>query len=81
MTYGRVTASYIIARIAQHMGDVISFGDPLVRQERNPHDLWKDLAVERNGMILTDDFCEALRAVPLSGETYHECFGEVSQEP
>ena len=51
----------------------------MVRQERNPHDLWKDLDVERNGMILTDDFCEALRSVPLSGESYHQCFGELSQ--
>ena len=78
--YDDIWASYIIARIAQHMGDVISFGDPLIRQERNPHDLWNDLDVERNGMILTDDFCEALRAVPLSGNSYHECLGELSQK-
>jgi hypothetical protein len=78
--YDDIWASYVIARIAQHLGDVISFGDPLVRQERNPHDMWKDLDVERNGMILTDDFCEALRAVPLSGTTYHECFGELAEK-
>ena len=78
--YDDIWASYIIARIAEQLGDVISFGDPLVRQERNPHDLWKDLDVERNGMIMTDDFCEALRAVPLSGETYHECFAELSEK-
>jgi len=78
--YDDIWASYVIARIAQHFGDVISFGDPLVRQERNPHDLWKDLDVERNGMILTDDFCAALRAVPLSGTSYHECFGQVAEK-
>lgn len=78
--YDDIWASYIIARITQHIGDVISFGDPLVRQERNPHDMWRDLDVERNGMILTDDFCEALRAVPLSGTTYHECFGELAEK-
>lgn len=78
--YDDIWASYLISRIAQHIGDVISFGDPLVRQERNPHDLWKDLDVERNGMILTDDFCEALRAVPLSGASYHECFGELAEK-
>ncbi len=78
--YDDIWASYVIARIAQHFGDVISFGDPLVRQERNPHDLWKDLDVERNGMILTDDFCAALRAVPLSGANYHECFGELAEK-
>ena len=71
-------ASYIINRITEHFGDVIGFGEPLVRQLRNPHDLWKDLDVERNGMILTDDFCAALRSIPLTGATYHQCFGQIA---
>jgi hypothetical protein len=75
--YDDIWAGYIINRIAQHFGDVISFGEPLVRQERNPHDLWRDLDAERNGMILTDEFCEALRSIPLRGLTYHHCFGEI----
>ena len=76
--YDDIWASYIINRIAEHMGDAISFGDPLVRQQRNPHDLWTDLDVERNGMILTDDFCAALRSIPLTGATYHRCFGQIA---
>jgi hypothetical protein len=78
--YDDIWASYIVSRIAQHLGDVIAFGDPLVRQERNPHDLWKDLDAERNGMILTDGFCAALRAITLTGTGYQECFGEVCQK-
>jgi hypothetical protein len=76
--YDDIWASYIVNRIAQHLGDVICFGEPLVRQRRNPHDLWKDLDAERNGMILTDDFCAALRSIPLTGTTYHKCFGEIA---
>lgn len=76
--YDDIWASYIVNRIAEHFGDVIRFGDPLVRQQRNPHDLWKDLDVERNGMILTDDFCGALRSIPLTGASYHQCFGEIT---
>jgi hypothetical protein len=76
--YDDIWASYIINRITEHFGDVISFGEPLVRQQRNPHDLWKDLDVERNGMILTDDFCGALRSIPLTGATYHQCFGQIA---
>lgn len=76
--YDDIWASYIVSRIAEHLGDAIAFGEPLVRQERNPHDLWKDLDAERNGMILTDDFCAALRAIPLAGGTYHQCFGEIA---
>jgi signal-transduction protein with cAMP-binding, CBS, and nucleotidyltransferase domain len=29
-------------------------------------------------MILTDDFCAALRSIPLTGATYHACFGEIA---
>jgi hypothetical protein len=77
--YDDIWASYVVSRIAGHLGDVISFGNPLVRQERNPHDLWKDLDAERNGMILTDDFCEALRGIALRGRTYHQCFAEIAE--
>jgi hypothetical protein len=75
--YDDIWAGYVIDRIAEHLGDAIAFGGPLVRQDRNPHNLWKDLDVERNGMILTDDFCAALRSISLAGATYHECFSEV----
>jgi len=75
--YDDIWASYVIDRIAEHLGDAIAFGAPLVRQVRNPHNLWKDLDVERNGVIMTDEFCAALRSIPLAGITYHECFAEV----
>jgi hypothetical protein len=75
--YDDIWASYIIARIAQHLGEVVVFGDPWVRQKRNPHDYWKDLDNERVGMRQTDRFCEALRSIPLTGSTYHECFGQI----
>ncbi len=76
--YDDIWASYIINRITEHMGDVITFGTPLVRQVRNPHNVWKDLDTERNGMILTDDFCEALRSITLRRSTYHECLAEIA---
>ena len=30
-------------------------------------------------MILTDDFCAALRSIELSGATYHQCFGQIAR--
>jgi hypothetical protein len=75
--YDDIWASYVLTRIAEHLDDAICFGEPLVRQERNPHDLWKDLDLERNGMIMTDAFCASLRSMRLKGITYHECFGEI----
>jgi hypothetical protein len=77
--YDDIWASYIVNRIAQHFRDLIAFGQPLVRQQRNPHNLWKDLDAERDGMILTDDFCAALRSIPLTAATYHNCFHEIAE--
>jgi len=77
--YDDIWSSYIVTRIAQHLGDVICYGHPLVRQKRNVHDYWKDLEAERVGMVLTDEFCATLRSIPLHGATYSECFGEVTE--
>jgi len=78
--YDDIWASYIVVRIAEHLGDVIAFGEPLLRQKRNEHILWKDLDNERVGMLLTDEFCATLRAIPLIGSTYHECYGEMVEK-
>jgi hypothetical protein len=76
--YDDIWPSYLVTRIAQHLGDVIAFGEPVVRQQRNVHDIWKDLDNERNGMLMTDDLCAALRRLKLTGTTYHECYGEIA---
>jgi hypothetical protein len=75
--YDDIWPSYLVNRIASHLGDAIAFGLPFVRQVRNPHDLWRDLDAERAGMQMTDQFCEVLQGIPLRGSTYHACYGEL----
>ncbi len=77
--YDDIWSSYIVVRIAEHLGDIIAYGEPLLRQKRNEHNLWHDLDSERFGMLLTDEFCAALRSIELNGGSYHECFGEIVQ--
>ena len=68
-----IWASYVVERIAWHLGDAISFGQPLVRQNRNEHDLWADACAEEAGTRYTPDFCRWLREIPLSGNSYRDC--------
>lgn len=75
--YDDIWASYIVKRIADHLGDVIHFGHPLVRQKRNPHNYFKDFDNERMGMELTDAFVVVLRDMDLTGSSYGNCFAEV----
>jgi hypothetical protein len=74
-----IFASYVIARLADHFNDAVAFGDPLALHNRQPHNLWNDFDIEREGIIQTDDFCTALRNIPLSADTYHEGFGQIAE--
>lgn len=78
--YDDIWPSYIVTRIMNHLGDVIAFGLPLLRQKRNEHNLWKDLDDERVGMLLSDEFCATLRSIPLRGTTYAECYRELAEK-
>ena len=74
--YDDIWASYVTKAIADHLGDLVVFGHPLVRQERNPHDYWIDLEKERDGMRLSDAFCGYLRAIKFAGTSYSDCYRE-----
>ena len=77
--YDDIIPSFFVKRIADHLGDAIRFGTPLVRQERNPHNLFKDLENEVIGMQLTDRLVDWLRTVELKGVTYGECIKEITE--
>lgn len=65
-----IWASYIVKRVADHLGDYISFGFPLVKQDRNEHDLWLDAFQEKLGTQLSDQFCAWLKEIELKAEDY-----------
>jgi hypothetical protein len=77
--YDDIWAAYVVCRIAEHLGHRVAFGQPVVKQERNPHNYWKDLDQEREPMQLTDVFCRALRGIGLSGRDYGACLQDVAQ--
>jgi hypothetical protein len=76
--YDDIWAAYVVCRIADHLGHLIAFGHPVVKQDRNPHSYWKDLDVERTGMVLTDRLCQALRSVELEASDYGGCLAEIA---
>jgi hypothetical protein len=75
--YDDIIPSYFVKRIADHLGEYVSFGSPIVRQERNQHDLFKDLSDELLGMQLIDNIVDWLYVIPLTGRTYRECLAEL----
>jgi hypothetical protein len=63
--YDDIWAAYAAERVMMDTGDWVHFGPPLVWQERNAHDLIKDLKDELYGMEHTDRFVEDLLAMDL----------------
>lgn len=78
--YDDIWASYIMKHITDTLGDAIRFGAPIVRQERNPHNYWRDLDMERYGHALTLLFVEKLASIQLSGTDYQTCYAEVTEK-
>lgn len=76
--YDDIWGAYVVKHIADHLGDRIVFGKPLVKQERNPHNYWRDLDAERYGHALTLQFVNALADITLTGTDYKTCYGEIA---
>lgn len=69
--------SYFVRKIMDHLGHYVSYGLPMVNQERNPHDYYVDFDNERTGHQLTDQYCTALKEAQLTGTTYWDCLNEL----
>lgn len=74
---GDIWTSYLINKLAQHFNDTITFGQPLVKQIRNVHDLFDDLEIELVNNKATDTFVHVLRNIPLKGDTYFKALGDL----
>ncbi len=72
-----IWTAYLINRLGLHFGDVICFGQPLVKQIRNVHNLWDDLDVELVCNRATDDLITILRGMELTQGTYFGALKEL----
>lgn len=78
--YDDIWGAYAFKRISDHLDEVITFGAPIVRQNRNPHNYWRDFDMERYGLALTARFVESLSSVSLNGQDYKNCYAELTEK-
>ena len=76
--YGDIWGGLFLEKVADHLGDTISFGNPLVDHRRNPHNLLNDLKQELWGMLITEELVLFLEETKLSKRNYADCFYELS---
>jgi hypothetical protein len=66
--YEDIWASYIAERVMAATRYRVHFGGPFVFQERNQHDLWRDLRAEQLGMEIGTRFAEDLGECEVTGD-------------
>ena len=74
---GDIWTAFVIAKLAGHLGDTITHGQPLARQIRNYHDICQDYKNEELTNRTTDQFVSLLQKVQLTKETYIEAIDEL----
>ena len=62
--FGDMFQAYFASMVIAALGGRFAFGAPLVRHERNPHALLRDLAAETAGMALLEDLLAYIVTVP-----------------
>jgi hypothetical protein len=75
--YDDIWMSYFAKPAIDRMGDLVTFGRPLVVQRRNPHDLLVDLDRELVPMMLTEHLVAILRKIELQSRSYLDLYGEL----
>lgn len=61
-----IYASYITRKIGGHLKYYVSYGEPIVRQNRNDHNIWKDLDLERLYHENLEDFLIILDKIKIN---------------
>lgn len=70
--YDDIFASLICQRVMREKGLHVHFGRPFVWQQRNKHDLTKDLMMEIMGMQVIEKLVGLLEQMSLGGDTIHQ---------
>ncbi len=75
--YDDIWMSYFARAAMDRMGDVVTYGTPLVVQEREPRNFLLDLDRELLPMMLTENLVESLRGLSLGASSYMELHKEL----
>ena len=70
--YDDIWASYIIKKIANARNEFITYGHPIVFQNRNPHDYLKDFELEKFGLRFNDCFLEILSEIKIQKDDSYQ---------
>lgn len=78
--YDDIWMSWFLRAIMDHFGDAARYGKPVVQQNRNQHNLFRDLREELPAMEINEALIEVCRNAKLTGDNYLTCYRELAVE-
>jgi hypothetical protein len=78
--YDDIWMSWFLRAIMDHFGDAARYGKPVVQQNRNQHNLFRDLREELPAMEINEALIEVCRAATFAGDNYISCYRELAAQ-
>jgi glycosyltransferase involved in cell wall biosynthesis len=78
--YCDIWMSWLLRAVMDHFGDAARYGKPVVHQNRNQHNLFRDLREELPGMEINEALIEVCRAAKFTGKNYLACYRELAAQ-
>jgi hypothetical protein len=73
-----IWSGIFIKKIADHLGDRICLGKPLVYHDKRPRSTFRDLKAELEGMIMNEVLWKIVDSLELKGKDYFDCYLEIA---
>jgi hypothetical protein len=77
--FGDIFSGYFVELCAEAVGERVRVGTPLVRQARNPHNLFRDLSQELPGVVLLESMSELLARPLTPAADYVSAYRELAE--
>ena len=78
--YDDIWMSWFLRAIMDHFGDAVRYGKPVVQQNRNQHNLFRDLREELPAMEVNEALIEVCRNAKFTGGNYLACYRELAAQ-
>ncbi|MHA1583356.1 MAG: hypothetical protein ACTSYM_12790 [Candidatus Baldrarchaeia archaeon] len=72
-----IWSGLFVKKIADHLGDQICIGKPMVYHHKRARDTFKDLKLELEGMAINEILWRIVDEIEISGKDYYECYSEL----
>lgn len=75
-----IWSGLFLKKVADHLGDRVSLGEPVVYHDKRPRDVFKDLKNEMDGLAINETLWRTVEEAEIEGETYWDAYSSLIEE-